>query len=126
MALILSLLLVVGGLTACGPKETDGGKVAGEITDWVTYQTIASEMETFNFQYSQNAKELDVLNNCFDGLTTNDPYGNLIPCIAERWETPDGGKTWTFYLRKGVPWVDYQGNKKGEVVAEDSGAWSGS
>lgn len=119
MALILSLLLVVGGLTACGPKETDGGKVAGEITDWVTYQTIASEMETFNFQYSQNAKELDVLNNCFDGLTTNDPYGNLIPCIAERWETPDGGKTWTFYLRKGVPWVDYQGNKKGEVVAED-------
>lgn len=118
LALLLSLVLVVGALVGCTPKEPEA-PVAGELTDWVTYQTIAGEMETFNFQYSQNAKELDVLNNCYDGLTTNDQYGSLIPAIAESWDTPDGGKTWTFNLRKGVPWVDYQGNKKGEVVAED-------
>ncbi len=43
----------------------------------------------------------------------------MIPSIAESWNTPDGGKTWTFKLRKGAAWVDYKGEKKGEVVADD-------
>ncbi len=120
MVILLSLLMVASTLSACKPKteEPPEPKVS-ELTEWRTWQAVASEMETFNFQYTQNAKEIDVLSNCFDGLTTNDPYGALIPCIAESWDTPDGGKTWTFKLRKGVPWVDYKGEKKGEVIAED-------
>ena len=70
-------------------KRQEVKKTAGEKTDWVTWQAVASEMETFVFQYTQNAKEIDVLSNCFDGLTTNDEYGALVPCIAENWETPD-------------------------------------
>jgi oligopeptide transport system substrate-binding protein len=120
IVILLSLLMVASALFACTPKqEEEVKKTAGEKTDWVTWQAVASEMETFVFQYTQNAKEIDVLSNCFDGLTTNDEYGTLVPCIAESWETPDGGKTWTFNLRKGVPWVDYKGEKKGEVIAED-------
>ncbi len=120
IVILLSLLMVASALFACTPKEEEEGKkTANEKTDWVTWQTVASEMETFVFQYTQNAKEIDVLSNCFDGLTTNDEYGALLPCIAESWETPDGGKTWTFNLRKGVTWVDYNGEKKEEVIAED-------
>lgn len=117
-AILLSMLMVVSALVGCTPKEPQK-KQAEELTDWVTWQTVAGEMETFNFQYSQNAKELDVLSNCFDMLTTNDKYGTLIPAIAEKWDTPDGGKTWTFNLRKGVQWVDYKGEAKAEVVADD-------
>ncbi len=122
LALLLTLLMAVSLLSACKPAvvvDDDTPPVTEEITDWVTYQTITAEMETFTFQYSQNSKELDILTNCFDGLTTNDPYGTLIPCVAEDWNTPDGGKNWVFNLRQGIPWVDYEGNEKGEVIAED-------
>lgn len=30
------------------------------------------------------------------------PGGELSPCLATSWESLDGAKTWTFYLRKGV------------------------
>lgn len=118
IVLLLSLLMVVSALAGCTPKEPQK-KQAEELTDWVTWQTIAGEMETFNFHKSQSAAELDVLSNCFDLLTTNDPYGALIPAVAEKWDTLDGGKTWTFNLRKGVKWVDYKGQEKAEVVADD-------
>ncbi len=123
MAVFLSLLLVACILSGCTPKEPGpAGPVeptVTELTDFRTWQAVASEMETFTFQYTQNAKEIDILSNCFDGLTTNDEYGTLVPCIAESWNTPDGGKTWTFNLRKGVPWVNYKGEEVGEVIAED-------
>jgi peptide/nickel transport system substrate-binding protein len=41
--------------------------------------------------------------------------GELTPMLAERWEVTDGGRTWKFYLRKGVPFHDGHG----EVTAED-------
>ena len=89
------------------------------IKDWVTYLTLANEMETFNILYSQNNKELRVLTSCIDGLLSNDNRGNLVPAIAETWGTEDGGKTWTFNLRKGVQWVNMNGEPMQEVKAED-------
>ena len=118
LVLLMSLLMVVGALAGCTPKEPDK-KTAEGLEDWRTWQTVAGEMETFVFQKSQSASELDILSNCFDLLTTNDPYGTLIPAVAEKWETPDGGKNWVFHLRKGVKWVDYKGEEKAEVIAED-------
>ncbi len=41
-----------------------------------------------------------------DGLTRVDDGGNVKPALAEKWDTKDGGKTWTFYLKKGVYWHD--------------------
>ncbi|HUM61531.1 MAG TPA: ABC transporter substrate-binding protein, partial [Clostridia bacterium] len=114
MKRIFALLLTLAMMLSLA-----GTAFAEPITDFVTYQTTANEMETFNILYSQYAKELDVLTNCIDGLLSNDNYGNLVPGLAETWETLDGGLTWTFNLRKGVKWVDYQANEKAEVVAED-------
>jgi ABC-type transport system substrate-binding protein len=38
-----------------------------------------------------------------ENLLTRDPKtGELAPMLAERWKVADGGRTWTFYLRKGV------------------------
>ncbi len=51
-----------------------------------------------------------------ENLLTRDPRtGELAPMLAERWKVADGGRTWTFYLRKGV---QFHGGR-GEVTAED-------
>ena len=42
----------------------------------------------------------------FEGLTTYNNYGELIPGQAERWKVSDDGKTWTFTLRTGLKWSD--------------------
>lgn len=53
--------------------------------------------------------------NVFSGLTTYDGQtGELIPDLAESWETSDN-KTWTFHLRKGVQWQ----SGYGEFTAAD-------
>ena len=77
------------------------------------------EIETWNVLYSQQATDLQVLTNLYDGLLESDEYGKLAPAVAESWETEDNGITWTFHLRKGVKWVDQNGNEKGEVTAQD-------
>jgi peptide/nickel transport system substrate-binding protein len=41
-----------------------------------------------------------------EGLTQLDPTGNVAPDLAERWETPDKGKTWIFTLRQDAVWQD--------------------
>ena len=57
-----------------------------------------------------------VLKPMMENLLSRDARsGELIPLLAERWEVMDGGRTWKFYLRKGVP---FHGGH-GEVTAED-------
>jgi ABC-type oligopeptide transport system, periplasmic component len=99
------------------PSETSADRTP--ITDWVTSELTANEMETFNILYSQRNPDLKVLANCIDGLLSNDSHGTLIPAIAKDWDTQDGGLTWTFNLRDGVTWVDNQGNYKADCVADD-------
>src|SRR5689334_19027660 len=40
----------------------------------------------------------------FDYLVTFDQHMAFVPGLAERWTVSDGGKTYTFALRKGVKW----------------------
>ena len=47
IALLLFLVMAISVLSACTPKKNGGVETAGELTDWVTYQTTAAEMETF-------------------------------------------------------------------------------
>jgi hypothetical protein len=57
-----------------------------------------------------------VLKPMYENLLSRDlKTGELIPLLAERWEMLDGGRTWRFQLRKGVPFHGGQG----EMTAED-------
>ncbi|MGB3503719.1 MAG: ABC transporter substrate-binding protein [Mesorhizobium sp.] len=68
----------------------------------------------FAFQGSLNALDpytlnetfsLGMLANVYEGLTTRDKELNIVPALAERWETIDP-LTWRFYLRKGVKFAN--------------------
>ncbi|WP_084611343.1 peptide ABC transporter substrate-binding protein [Zooshikella ganghwensis] len=45
-----------------------------------------------------------VVRDLFEGLTTEDPDGKIIPGQAERWTISDDKKVYTFYLRKNLKW----------------------
>lgn len=40
----------------------------------------------------------------FEGLTTKDASGNVIPGVADKWDVSDDQLTYTFYLRKNAKW----------------------
>ncbi len=90
-----------------------------QLKDIVITRTASNDLGNFNILNTAADSDAAALCNIIDGLLESDPDGKLQPCLAESWETNDAGKTWTFHLRKGVKWVDVNGNEKGETKAQD-------
>ncbi len=82
-------------------------------------QLYASEVTSLNYLIAGAQWEQEVGANVIDSLVEYDPNGNLIPGLALSWEPSEDGLTWTFHLRQGVKWYDYQGNEVAEVTAND-------
>jgi peptide/nickel transport system substrate-binding protein len=53
-----------------------------------------------------NQLDRDISSLVFSGLTRFDETGNLVPDLAESWDVADGGRTYTFHLRRDVRWHD--------------------
>ncbi len=135
MKKLISLLLVLTMiLTACsggtapgsaeepktpeGPKDdiTEGGKYAAEQV----YKTVyAEEIQTINYLTTATNVEFALAANLVDTLVDYDKYGVIYPALAESWKVSDDGLTWTFNIRKGVKWVDYEGKEVAETTAND-------
>lgn len=114
--------------TTAAPAGTEAATTAPaatkkeEIKDIVISKLLTRELETFVSLHSQRAEDGENLANLTDALLEVDKYGRMKACIAETWGTEDGGLTWTFNLRKGVKWVDVNGNEKADCVASDFAA----
>jgi len=52
---------------------------------------------------AQSEEQTQLLRDLFEGLTAYDPQGNLVPAVAESWQTKDN-KTWIFTLRENAKW----------------------
>jgi len=127
ISLMLILLLV---LTACSsgasneqpatteePADTTEG---GKYDAVQEYKTVyAEEIQTINYLVTATAVEFGVAANLVDTLVDYDKYGVIQPGLAETWEVSEDGLTWTFNLRKGAKWVDFEGNEVAETTAND-------
>lgn len=121
-ALSLSLAACSGGDS--GGKTTpapDGGSKEPTVQDSpaVYRRLYASEVTTLNYLYTSNTNDLQMSANTVDCLVEYDPYGVMIPSLAESWEPNADNTVWTFHIRPGVKWVDYQGNEVADVTAHD-------
>ena len=90
-----------------------------EIKDLVIYKSSSSELSTFNILYAQTGSDLSQLTNLIDPLLEINSKNQVVPCIAEEYETQDNGLTWTFKIRDGVKWVDMNGSEKADLTAQD-------
>lgn len=67
---------------------------------------LSTELPDIDPQIAVSEPQFDLVENLFTGLTNYNPATNTIePELAERWETSDNGRTWTFHLRDDIFWV---------------------
>lgn len=105
---------------ADAPSAADSQEPAADSGEPMVYKALyGSEVSTLNYLIASQQWDQTVAANVIDSLVENDSYGNIIPGLAETWEPSEDGLTWTFHLRQGVKWYDYQGNEVAELTAND-------
>lgn len=59
-----------------------------------------SEPQSLDPQLAEGVPSSHIHRDLFEGLIAEDPAGELVPGVAEKWEISDDGKTYTFHLRE--------------------------
>ena len=109
--------LVVGGMLLSGCGTGSGRRSNSNV--YKDYYVAGTDYETLNYLASYKAQDFRVTTQFVDGLTENNAYGQTTSSLATHWEHNEDFTVWTFYLREGVKWVDWQGNEVAEVTADD-------
>ncbi len=112
IALAVVLSLVASVFSGCGKKGGSDG-------DSVYRKLYGSEVTTMNYLVTNSENEYTIGANVIDTLAEYDNLGQIQPSLAESWKMSEDGLTYTFKLRQGQKWCDYEGNEVGDVTAGD-------
>jgi len=105
-------------------KETDDGYYEYGDQKFKVVNTFKSlyqtdyQKEKLNYLINQWSYNNEKYCNMVDGLVENDEYGNIVGCLAVGYKVvtnADDTQTYSFQLRKGVPWIT---NSTNEIYAE--------
>ncbi len=95
---ILSISLLAG----CG-----GSGSSSSLPTHTLIYARGSDADRLDPVNTDNGESVKVIVNIFDTLVQyHDETTELVPGLAERWETSQDGRTWTFHLRKDVKFHD--------------------
>jgi len=94
IGILVSVFLLVG---VCKAAEIGRPKPTGTLT--VGYASMGMSSCLF---HSLTAIQYLCRENVCESMLTLDTKGQLKPMLADRWEMSPDGKTYTFYLHKGV------------------------
>ncbi len=76
-----------------------------------------SDPQTWDALATSNAADSEAIVNTYDGLFEYDAKNNQVPALAESYTVSEDGLTYTFKIRQGVKWVDYQGTEIEDLTA---------
>jgi peptide/nickel transport system substrate-binding protein len=105
-------------LAACstgGGDEADGDGAAAEGGDTLVVGVTSDPDTLFPWKATQ-FQAVDVLQNLYGTLTTFDDDLEVVPGLAESWETSEDGLTLTLHLREGVTFHDGSEFDSADVV----------
>ncbi len=95
-----------GGTTAASQAPSGGAQSAGTPKKGGTIKAgLDSDVITLDPLDSGAYTDREVFYNMYDSLVAIDTNLQIIPALAEKWETPDP-KTYIFHLRQGVKFHD--------------------
>ena len=86
------------------------------ISDKYTFG-YTSDPKTWDALATSNAADSEAIVNTYDGLLEYDAKNNQVPALAESYTVSEDGTVYTFKIREGVNWVDYQGKVIEAVTA---------
>lgn len=120
LALVLSIIMVLGMLTGCGKTAVSGS------TEGSNAPNAAGEKRVLHYLFSEEETDWNYLvatsntpAEYIDSLVEYDYLGICQPCLAESWERSEDGLVWTFHIRKGVKWMTYDLKEYAETTAQD-------
>ncbi len=114
MSIGLMSVASLGVFAACGNKS-DSSESDGK--DYSFY--YKTDPETLDYTFSGQRYTAENTANFVDGLVSYDQYRQIVPALAKSWDVSEDGKTYTYHIRKDVPWVDADGNEYATVKPSD-------
>lgn len=124
--LLLTFLLTLGLLAACGGQEQTGGETEQEEpqeeeTTQPDKKVVVGAMDTapngqFNPIFYTDAYEANIIGLVFESLIARDENLEFQPELAESWEINEDHTSVTFKLREGITWHDGEPFTADDVV----------
>ena len=98
------VLMLTSGCWLDNPVEPFYGKVVVPHAQEFNWSN-GGLPRTFDPAFAAAPPDTDLVRAIFEGLTDYDPKTLApVPGVATRWEASNGGRTWTFHLRKDAQW----------------------
>ncbi|MDX7987434.1 oligopeptide ABC transporter substrate-binding protein OppA [Xenorhabdus sp. 12] len=101
--LTYSISIMLGSITVSYAAVVPPGTQLAEKQEIV--RNNGAEPASLDVDKVEGNIAINIINDFFDTLVSIDHKGNIIPRLAQSWETKDN-KTWIFHLRKGIKWSD--------------------
>ncbi|TVQ41358.1 MAG: peptide ABC transporter substrate-binding protein [Wenzhouxiangella sp.] len=139
LAVLLLSLALLPALIGCSERDADGEVVRAprlpvpvilELDEaglplpallaesQVLFRGNGEEPQTLDPHLAEGVPSANILRDLFEGLTTTDPDGRIVPGAAIHWDISRDGLTYTFYLDPNGRW------STGEAVTAEDFVWS--
>lgn len=94
-------------LSACAKSSRDTGGNGGDKARDVIVFAASSDPTRLDPAFASDGETFRVAKQIFEGLIDLKPgTTEVVPKLAEKWDTSADGKAWTFHLRQGVKFTD--------------------
>ncbi len=95
---------ILPALTGCGPPASTAGDADAPLSMPTIVRGLGGEPETLDPVLADDNAALALLQELFEGLTTEAADGGMVPGAAESWTISPDSLRWTFVLRPDLHW----------------------